>query len=72
MLQQIPSGWGHVEAPGPVMKSIHYFYKKIQSWGSPYHPSGTAQQRKLQLDGHRFTNAAEARADKKMLEEVVK
>jgi len=69
--EHIPSGWGHVEAPGAVMKSIHYFYKKIQSWGTPYHPSGTAQQRKLQEDGHRFVKEAGQRADAKMHEETV-
>ena len=69
--ERIPSGWGHVESPNLFMKSVHYFYKKIQSWGTPYHPSGSEQQRKLQADGHRFVKAAEQRADKKMHEEAV-
>ena len=50
----IPSGWGHVQAPGIFMKGFHYFYKKIQTWGSGFHPDGTAQQRKLQASAHRF------------------
>ena len=28
--QHVPSGWGHVAAPGPVEKAIHYFYEKWQ------------------------------------------
>jgi hydrogenase small subunit len=31
----VPSGWGHVAAPGPVEKVVHYFYEKWQFLNSP-------------------------------------
>ncbi len=66
--QHIPSGWGHVEAPGVAMKSVHYFYKKIQSWGTPYHPSGSAQQRKLQASGRSAMLEALKHSDQRTME----
>jgi len=30
----VPSGWGHVEKPGPMMKFIHTLYVKYQFLGS--------------------------------------
>ncbi len=30
----VPSGWGHVEKPGPIMKLIHKMYVKYQFLGS--------------------------------------
>lgn len=68
----IPSGWGHVESPGPFMKTAHYFYKKLQSWGSGHHPDGTKLQRKLQASAHLHIKDAEKRADERMYAEVEK
>ena len=65
----IPSGWGHVEAPGALMKTAHYFYRKLQSSGSNYTPGGTRLQKDLQAEGHAYTRAAEESAEKRMLEE---
>lgn len=66
----IPSGWGHVEPPGAMMKAAHYFYRKLQSAGSAYTPGGTRLQDQLQADAHRYIEAAEKRADEKMHEEA--
>ncbi len=66
----IPSGWGHVAPPGPFMKTAHYFYKKLQSWGSAHHPDGTALQRKLQASAHLHIKDAEKRADERMYKEA--
>lgn len=66
----IPSGWGHVEAPGFLMKTAHYFYKKLQSSGSPYKPSGSRQQRKLQAEAHSYIKDAATRAEQRMREEL--
>lgn len=30
----VPSGWGHVEKPGPIKQLLHYFYEKMQQRGS--------------------------------------
>lgn len=67
---KIPSGWGHVEAPGALMKTAHYFYQKLQTSGSNYTSGGNAQQRKLQAASHTYTKDAEAAADKRMYEEA--
>ena len=64
----IPSGWGHVEAPGVVMKTIHYFYKKIQTSDTPFHPSGTKQQQRLQFKSRSVMAAAVKRSDKRAKE----
>jgi len=69
-LGQVPSGWGHVDTPGAVTKTIHYFYKKIQSWGTPYHPSGSEQQRKLQADGHKFLGESVKRSSQRAKDRV--
>jgi len=66
----IPSGWGHVQAPGMFMKGFHYFYKKIQTWGSGFHPDGTAQQRNLQASAHRFIKEGGKRSDQRMYAEA--
>jgi len=66
----IPSGWGHVEAPGMVVKGMHYFYNKLQSSGTRYSPVGTRLQRELQESAHRVIKDAEKRADRKMHEEI--
>lgn len=66
----IPSGWGHVEAPGMFMKTAHYFYRKIQGAGTNFTPGGNWRQRKLQARAHQFIKDAEKRADKRMYEEV--
>jgi hypothetical protein len=66
----IPSGWGHVETPGAVMKGVHYFYRKLQSAGSKYTPGGNDQQDKLQASAHTFVQAAEDRADARVYKET--
>jgi hydrogenase small subunit len=27
---RVPSGWGNVPEPGPIKKTVHYFYEKLQ------------------------------------------
>ncbi len=66
----IPSGWGHVQAPGMFMKGIHYFYKKIQTWGSAHHPDGTDLQRELQASAHSFITEGEKQSDQRMYAEA--
>ena len=66
----IPSGWGHVKAPGFLMKTAHYFYKKIQSSGTPYHPSGSRQQKRLQSEAHTYLKDAAHKAETRMVEEM--
>jgi hydrogenase small subunit len=58
----IPSGWGHVEPPGPVMRAAHYFYRKLQNAGSNFDP-GSARQVALQESGHRFVAASRRKVD---------
>ena len=57
----IPSGWGHVEAPGLAMRAAHYFYKKLQYTGA-FTPA-SARQRALQADGHQFIGEAKRRIE---------
>jgi hydrogenase small subunit len=66
----IPSGWGHVEAPGPMMKTAHYFYQKLQTSGSNYKAGGNALQRELQAAGHEYIKDSEKNAEKRMYEEA--
>lgn len=66
----IPSGWGHVESPGAVMKGMHYFYRKLQAAGSRFKPGGSAQQDALQASSHSAVRAAEERADERMYKET--
>ena len=66
----IPSGWGHVEAPGMFVKGMHYFYNKLQSTGTRYSPNGTRLQRELQESAHRVIKEAEKRAEERMHEEI--
>ena len=56
----IPSGWGHVESPGPLMRTAHYFYKKLQYWGSEFKPNSPRQQA-LQAESRRFIGESERR-----------
>jgi len=67
----VPSGWGHVEAPGFLARSAHYFYKKLQSWGTAYHPDGTDVQRELQAEAHSYISSAQADARHQPLESHV-
>lgn len=66
----IPSGWGHVEAPGPLMKTAHYFYRKLQNAGSNFKQGGTSLQRELQSQGHSYVKDAEKRAVERMHKET--
>jgi hydrogenase small subunit len=65
----IPSGWGHVDAPGPLTKTAYYFYRKLVTMGSSYTP-GSGEQNRLQADAHKFIHEAERRADERMYEET--
>ncbi len=55
----IPSGWGHVEQPGVLMRTAHYFYRKLQYSGR-YSPA-SQRQRELQAEGHAYIRDAESR-----------
>ncbi len=57
----VPSGWGHVESPGPLMRAAHYFYKKLQYSGE-FRPA-SARQQALQADGHQFIGEAKRRIE---------
>jgi len=59
----IPSGWGHVEPPGPLIRAVHSFYRKLQYWGSEFKPNSPRQQR-YQADGHRFVGETERRLER--------
>ena len=50
--QRVPSGWGNVETPGPLVRAAHYFYRKIQ-YSGPYAPA-SARQRELQAEAHSY------------------
>ena len=50
--QLVPSGWGNVETPGPLVRAAHYFYRKIQ-YSGPYSPA-SARQRELQAEAHSY------------------
>jgi hydrogenase small subunit len=58
----IPSGWGHIDQPGPAMRAAHYFYRKIQFSGTAFEPGG-ARQRALQAENHRFVAEARRRVE---------
>lgn len=55
----IPSGWGHVEQPGVLMRTAHYFYRKLQYSGR-FSPA-SERQRQLQATGHAYIREAESR-----------
>ena len=59
----IPSGWGHVEKPGALMRTAHYFYRKLQTSGSAFSPN-SARQQQLQSEGHLFSDEAKRRIEK--------
>ena len=49
---QVPSGWGHVDASGPLFKAVTYFYRKLQYTGA-YSPA-SERQRRLQAEAHSY------------------
>ena len=49
----IPSGWGHVNKPGPLTKTAHYFYEKLQYSGTQFSP-GSQRQRELQASARHY------------------
>jgi hydrogenase small subunit len=57
----VPSGWGHVVSPGPLMRAAHYFYQKLQYSGE-FQPA-SARQQALQADGHQFIGEAKRRIE---------
>ena len=58
----VPSGWGHVETPGPLARAANFFYSRLQHAGSAYTPQ-SARQQQLQADGHKFIGAAKRRIE---------
>ena len=54
----VPTGWGDVPKPGLGMRAAHYFFEKLQCWGSEFRP-GSARQQALQSEAHRFIADAE-------------
>jgi hydrogenase small subunit len=60
----VPTGWGHVSKPGPAMRVAEYFFEKLQTWGSSFRP-GSARQRALQAEAHRFIADAERQVGQK-------
>ena len=58
----VPSGWGHVEPVGMLMRAAHYFYRKLQYSGSAFSPA-SARQRQLQAEGHAFIGEAKRRIE---------
>lgn len=59
----IPSGWGHVDTPGPLMRTAHYFYRKLQ-YSTGFVPA-SERQRRLQADAHRFIGEARRRVEER-------
>jgi hydrogenase small subunit len=57
-----PSGWGHVERPGPLMRAAHYFYRKLQEMGTEFRP-GSERQRALQAPSHSYIAEAKRRLE---------
>lgn len=68
---KIPSGWGHVEKPGLLMKTAHYFYDKLKHTGTRFSP-GSPRQLELQAEAHSYIREAEAEAERKIAAESVK
>ena len=58
----VPSGWGHVEPAGMLMRAAHYFYRKLQYSGSAFSPA-SARQRQLQAEGHAFIGETKRRIE---------
>ena len=48
----IPSGWGHVEPPGPLFKVANYFYRRLQ-YSGVYSPA-SKRQLELQAEAHSY------------------
>ncbi len=55
--RNVPSGWGHVERPGLIDRSVDFFYKKIQYAGTRFTP-GSERQRNLQAKAHSYIRRA--------------
>ena len=60
----IPSGWGHVERPNAAMRTVQYFYKKLQYSGTQFSPA-SKRQMALQADAHRFIGTSEQRIEQR-------
>ena len=60
--RMVPTGWGHVETPGPLMRAAHYFYRKLQYTG-PYSPASD-RQRALQAEAHSYIRESKAKIDR--------
>jgi hydrogenase small subunit len=57
----IPSGWGHVAGPGLLMRTAHYFYRKLQYSGQ-FSPA-SARQQQLQAESHSYIGEAKKRIE---------
>lgn len=57
----IPSGWGHVDEPGLLMRTAHYFYRKLQYSGQ-FSPA-SARQQQLQAESHSYIGEAKRRIE---------
>ena len=60
---EVPSSWGHVEMPGPFIRAVHSFYRKLQYAGSKFSPD-SARQQELQRSAHSYIGDAERRLEK--------
>jgi hydrogenase small subunit len=47
---RVPSGWGNVPEPGPIKKTVHYFYEKLQYMGGER--PGRTKQEEMYPDGY--------------------
>ena len=57
----IPSGWGHVDPPGPLFKVANYFYRKLQ-YSGVYSPA-SARQQQLQAEAHSYVGESARRIE---------
>ena len=60
---EVPSAWGHVEMPGPIIRAVQAFYRKLQYAGSKFTPD-SARQQALQKSAHSFIGETERRLEK--------
>lgn len=58
---EVPSGWGHVEKPGPVTRTAHYFYRKLQGMGTRFRNPDSGTEHEYQKSAHTHLREAEAK-----------
>lgn len=59
---EVPSGWGDIEKPGPMLKTAHFFYEKLQFSGDKRKP-GRDDSRKYFTDAPPRTGSPAAPRD---------